>query len=518
MDEMAHVLSNIGRYLSKNITLQGMSPGLTRPYIADGCRLCIVRIAEILSTIHPNYYVGVLLFACVGWFLYIKIRYPFWNTQPVVHTYDVWRRRFTLNAHIIQKLPYKLQFYDREKQITTFDYSRVETPDKSQIAVFLQSNYIPSDRLLSTISVPVLDVYLTGHEYPSFVSVHREGSLTVGSLTVGSLTAGSLTGVIASRLINLYIGLAPTFSYEYPITTLRRLDGRLTSKPGNFRSVGAPLPAYFIDFMCVGRQVSGRQVSGRQVSGRQVSERLFHTHEYNRRIRTPDVPVSFFRKEGALCEGVVPWISYTTYTFLIPPSVGRSRVPSLPPRFVVSRIEKKHTGWVRDIYALLESRQLFSVAVLPALGNVLALLESREWEGYCLRKGEQLYGVYFFRNAHVHYEDVDGDTLELMAAVHAKSKFSVLQSEAADKHSKCGDGRLVGKYNVDLFVAGFRHAFKEATTRVEYKILRIPSLGHNLAILAKMRGGLVETPGALYLYNYVVPNMPVDNTDCVVLV
>ena len=33
----------------------------------------------------------IILSLIIGIFAYIKLRYPFWNLQPVYHTYDFWR-------------------------------------------------------------------------------------------------------------------------------------------------------------------------------------------------------------------------------------------------------------------------------------------------------------------------------------------------------------------------------------------------------------------------------------------
>lgn len=449
MDDMMRMFSVGVSYLNHSITFPSVSPTYSaRPYFSsfsDTCKSVVVRIFEILSTIHPNYYVVAFCFVWLVLFVYIKIRYPFWNTQPVVHTYDYWRRWLTREPHIIYKLPYKSRFYDKESKVSTIDYSRVSTPEKQQIAVFLQSHYIPTDRLLSTLSVAVLDTYLSGHNAPSFVSVHRE-------------MGGHITGVITSRLTNVYFAdTAPSH-----------------------------IEAYFVDFMCVHRESKG---------GR-IAERLFQTHEYNQRIRNPLIPVSVFRKEGALCEGVVPLIPYGTYTYYM----RNLDIRPLPPSFTISRVVKHNTDIVHDIYHLLTNPQklsMFSVCILPDIGNMLALLEKRELFLFCLKKGEHLYGIYIFRNAQIHYEELDGETLELVASIQNTE-------------------------NPQVFVSGFIHSLRDILKENRrYKMIRMSTIGHNQLIVAKWREyhhSVLETPGAVYLYNYVSPKMPVDTSRCFVVV
>jgi hypothetical protein len=110
------------------------------------------------------------------------------------------------------------------------------------------------------------------------------------------------------------------------------------------------------------------------------------------------------------------------------------------------------------------------------------MLVAKEWYLYCLQKGDHVYGVYVFRNAQTHYEDIEGDTLELAA--------SIQNSESAD-----------------LFFRGFVFSLREIRKENrQYKMAAISSLGHNRGLLAKWREyhhSVVESPCALYLYNYV---------------
>jgi hypothetical protein len=393
-----------------------------------------------------------------------------------------------VKPYIIRKIPYKLRYYDKEKQITTMDYSRVanettntleNTKSATQhIVEFIQSHYIPTDRLLSTISEKVLNAYMVGHNAPSFVSLHQEHDTRI-------------TGVITSRLSNL-------FFHDYHET--------LETEPTHAE-------AYFMDFMCVHRECN----SGH----RRIAERLFQTHEYNQRICNPTIAVSLFRKEGTLCEGVVPFIPYIKYTYYM----RNLNVPVLPSSFTISRVIKQNTDLVHDIYHILTkskntTNSLFSVCILPDIGHFLSLLEKRELFLFCLKKGEHLYGIYIFRNAHIHYEELDGETLELV-------------------------GTIQNTENNEVFVTGFMHALREILKENvkysgreaegirgnsrersslefrQFKMLSISTIGHNQTILQKWREyhhTVLETQCALYLYNYVLPKMPVNVSRCFVVV
>ena len=422
-----------------------------RESASSGIRAFVVGVYDILASVHPNYYAFALLASFAGIFVYIKIRYPFWNNRPVVHTYDVYRRWFARSPYIIQKYPYKHKWYDSGNRVQTLDFSRISGVEKKKIAEFIQSHYIPTDRLLSTMTAKTMDAYMTGHNAPAFVSAHTE-------------LDGTLTGIATSRPVQIWV---------------------LGS---------SSLDAYHLDFICVHRE---------QFGSRHLSETLFTTHEYNQRIRNPAIPVSIFKKEGALCEGMVPLIEYTQSVFYMRPLQNLVGVlGAMPAHFQIVRVAKENGDLLHDIYQILTGRHGggnpdkrshhgggdmsrkggFEVCILPDLGNFRGMLLAKELYLYCLKKGNHLYGVYVFRNAQTHYEDIDGDTLELVA--------SIQNSDSAG-----------------LFFRGFVFSLREILKENrQYKMSMISSVGHNRLLLAKWREyhhTILETRCALYLYNYV---------------
>jgi len=458
----------IGGYVYQNIQFPRVSPAYRedpnnrfrgfRESASSGIRAFVVGVYDVFASVHPNYYVIALGLSLAAIFVYIKIRYPFWNNRPVVHTYDLYRRWFARSPYIIQKYPYKHKWYDSGDRVQTLDFARISGVEKKKIAEFIQSHYIPTDRLLSTMTAKTMDAYMTGHNAPAFVSAHTE-------------LDGTLTGVATSRPIQVWMSCSANPS--------ERLD------------------AYYLDFICVHREQSG---------SRHISETLFTTHEYNQRIRNPAIPVSFFKKEGALCEGVVPLVEYTQSVFYIRPllsgddGLGRALGP-MPAHFQIVRVAKANGDLLLDMYHILTGTTVggnadtrsphvgpmprkggFDVCILPDLGNFRGMLLSKELYLYCLKKGNHLYGVYVFRNAQTHYEDIDGDTLELVASIQNSD-------------------------STDLFFRGFVFSLREILKENrQYKMSTISSIGHNRILLAKWREyhhTILETPGALYLYNYV---------------
>ena len=431
------IFRKVGHYVWRNVEWP------TREYepirFRDTAAACIVGIYDIVASVHPNYYAAALIASLAAVFVYIKIRFPFWNNQPVVHTYDWYRRWMARTPYVILKFPLKHKWCCSGKHVQTLDYSRISGVEKQKIAEFLQSHYLPSDRLLSTTTAKTLDVYMTGHNAPAFVSAYTEDG-------------GTITGIATSRLAHVWFRRDPPSGAEPE----RSLD------------------VYYMD-MCIHRE---------QPASRRIAETLFQSHEYNQRIRNPAIAVGLFRKQGALCEGVVPLVEYTTHTFYLRPmeTTRPLGLEPLPAPFRLVRVAKENGDLLHDIYKILTESSVFGGCILPDLGNFRGMLVAKEWYLYCLQKGDHVYGVYVFRNAHTHYEDIEGDTLELAA--------SIQNSES-----------------VDLFFRGVVFSLREIRKENrQYKMAAISSLGHNRGLLAKWREyhhTVLETQCALYLYNYV---------------
>jgi hypothetical protein len=242
------------------------------------------------------------------------------------------------------------------------------------------------------------------------------------------------------------------------------------------------IESYWMDYMTVQRGTETR-----------IGERLFQTHEYNIRIANPTISVSMFQKDGEPCEGVVPFFQYNTQTFYM----RNIQVDALPPHFIISRVAKENIDMLHDIYHILTTpetgtKKMWSMCLLPDIGHVRELLVNRQMYLFCLKKGGHLYGAYFFKDMNIHYENIDGKTLGLVASIQNTDSLS-------------------------LFMSGFMMSLREIIKETaQYKMLMIRDIGHNQFILSKWREfhhTILDTPNSVYLYNYTVPKMPVSSRD-----
>ena len=80
-----------------------------------------------------------LIFVIVLLFLYIKIKYRFWSSQPVFHIYNI--KQWLFPSGIIQHtLPPKTKFYDYN--VITKTYKHLPTEKKALMCNLIQGHYL----------------------------------------------------------------------------------------------------------------------------------------------------------------------------------------------------------------------------------------------------------------------------------------------------------------------------------------------------------------------------------------
>jgi hypothetical protein len=358
---------------------------------------------------------------------------------------------------VVNRVLPKTKFYDTTGRITTREWSVVTNTEIDEMCRLLQSHWIPSDRIFCGIQVP--DLAASG---ASVVSVVREKVYTTGK------------------------GVEPTGKGVEPtgkgIETDTKFLGMVLSRPGKLwirglSSLDKTADDIFVqDYLTVLRD---RPIDD--------TRRLFDTHEYNCRLLKPDVQVSVFKKEVELLDGVVPLVEYTCYTFYL----RNLKLRKLPRDFRVLRVQTQYTDILHDF--LRSGLQMFDVAITLDIGVLLALLKTNQMYMYALKRGDQVFGLYWFKNAHVKWDL--GDTLHFVASFRNTE-------------------------NADLFSLGFSHSLREILREYrEYRMMMMEGLGSNGEIVelwTRTHDIIVKTRCAYYLYNWGME--PMSREKCLVIV
>jgi len=415
----------------------------------------ILKTDIILPDISAFFFVFILsgLFT----FAYIKIRYPFWNIQPVFHTYDIWRYAYT-TPFIIRKtlLPMQTKYCDF-LQIQTYNYLETNQEQRNSIIDLLRCYYVPSDLVLCTLTEPILTAYMTGYSEPTYISLYREKQYALVDSSSNNIQikyADNPVGCIISRPLHLYINMG-------------KID------------------AYFLDYIC----------SHRDYQKKHISRNLIQTHEYNQRDRNPNIRICIFKKESHLCEGIVPLVIYPTYTF---PLKKIGRIPRLPPHTTVDRINKHNLGKLADFFENLISKNGFTILGITDMAVISTLITTNQLYVYIMSKSSAVYGCYFFKNANIQYESLLPTT----------DDCDILQFTASFSNTE----------SLELFYIGFLHSLKQITkAKKTYKMMLFETISHNSRILVNWRKEnqfVAENSTAYYLYNFVLPRSPLSQEQC----
>jgi len=245
---------------------------------------------------------------------------------------------------------------------------------------------------------------------------------------------------------------------------------------------------------------------------------MIQTHIHHQQTRTPEIKTGLFRKEEVLCKGVVPLVEYTTSTFVL----RTIRTPPLPPHFSVVQIFNEHQHILSDfLYGLVHpedlGQSLFATCIFPEIGAIITLIKQKIWFVYALKRQDQIYALYFLKDANLIYEDLD--------QVNEKKGGHLLECMGCVSNMSAGSN--------GLFFSGFLHAMKDilkyghvtvgkktnttsqhtiAKKEEPYSMIAFTDMGHNSAILEKWRWKytpVFETPSAYYAYNMIVKGMPI---------
>ena len=323
----------------------------------------------------PLYLFLFTLLLFMIFFLYIKLTYPFWNTQPVFHTYDFWRYWIKTPFPIQNRYPVKTK-YCNFQNIETVEYLEATDSQKNEFVDLLQCYYIPDENALFVFNLDNLDAYMTGHSYPSYLSFYKEDFYTT-------------------------VGKSPIITDSTVIDTLKKPIGCISARTIDIKFLeDISIKAYFWEFICIKREKADKY----------LSRQLIQTQEFRQRQRNMDfilsskdpyetpISASIFKKEVDLCEGIVSLVEYDTKMFMI----KNEPLKKLPPHFVLIEIGGENIDLLIDFLEI--SKTKFEVFGLTEIGNLVGLIQKRLLMVYCIQKAKDIYSAYFFRDSRTQYD------------------------------------------------------------------------------------------------------------------
>ena len=405
--------------------------------------------------------------------LYVRIRYPFWSTQPVFHTYDA-LRYFTRTPYEISSSNVSQRSIVSDPHVTTCSFLDMSENKLDEVIDLIQGHSIESESILMFIDKTNFNIIHSGQMRPSYISVYEKEEYSIvhsdveqENNAISIKNTPKIVGCITSRSINMFI--------------LDKSDA-IHAKSG-----------YLWDYICVHRENKMGN----------LGRKMLPIHSHYQREHTKEVAISLFKKEIDLCDGVVPLVKYKVYTF----TMTKIRRPPISPPYATIRINNENMDLLSDyLYNITHTdySKIHRFIAFPDMAVLDKLIQANILLVYAMKYGASLHGIYVFRNPMMCYDKIEnGYILECIMGISTVN----IQDEP----------------NTSLFFSGFLQALVDIQKSFasKYKMLTFYELGHNRYIIDRWKwkyAPLSVNDAAYYLYNAVVPDMPLDTSQCMIII
>ena len=417
---------------------------------------------DVINPKVPTFIYGVciILICYLVIYVYVRSKSAFWSKQPVFHTYDILYWLFPCGI-VQHELP-EHNKYINFKNIHTFDFKEVQKDQIDSFVNLIQTEYMRFDEIHYNPSHNELIPYMKGHNSPCYLTMYLEDEHLLHTDTNQVTKDIKCMSCITCRPLNIYID-----------------DHKLM--------------AYYIDFLVVSRN---NRKNG-------IAPEMIQTHEYTRRVKNPDIPISIFKRDTDLTN-IVPLTTYMNYIF----NILRWQKP-LPMQngFQCIQITKDN---IYIIYPYLTNTRQFKCIMITELSNLIHLVETNNIHVYATMRMMQrdVYGIYFFRNSSTMYKKYK--MMECFASIFPKigatqEKRFTFTKERRDLHNN----RMK-----NVFIQGFHRAMFACFHQYQYKYLIMENISHNEIIIENIirkHAPEFTSPSAFYFYNFV--HFPFDSSE-----
>uniref|UniRef100_A0A6C0C103 Uncharacterized protein n=1 Tax=viral metagenome TaxID=1070528 RepID=A0A6C0C103_9ZZZZ len=299
--------------------------------------------------------IAVIIITIILYLAFIKIKYPYWSSQPVYHSYDLFNI-FYSSPYVHLKQPYKSKYYDCLR-VKTVKY--VELENKHKMIELLQTNYIESDELLYEINEKSLDHIYQGSQYPCFISVYND----------------------------------QTFTYKdgkLKINKMDYLQGVIGSKPILFNGMNLQ----FVVHQCCEKN---------EKDNKKINRTLLQSHVYNIMKQCPENQGFLIRKNIDDFEGVVPFVCYDTYCVQLD---YKDKKYDLPQGHFIVKGGSQH---LQNIQEFITNMQMdYKICYDLVYDNDIII--------YLYYVLENLCGIYVLKKTHTYDENAEGYILEFVSS------------------------------------------------------------------------------------------------------
>jgi len=405
-------------------------------------------LSTILYDNLPIYIFISFIFIIISIFLYIKLAFPFWNTQPVYHIYDFWRCLYSHPFYIYPTFhPSVRTRFCKPDIVDIIPFCDATDNDKQAFVNMIQCYSIADENTMCMFNLENLDTYFEGHLYGSYLSFYKDIFYNINDKNGNKDIVKSATP-----------------------------RGCISSRSGTFDVMGNLQNIYYIDFMTVVRDGDWLK----------LQREMFDTHIYKigfigwKKVYDSTIHCWLFKRISILLIGIVPLIRFQIQEYKIPNNHNFFK-HNYSDHVVLTEINQQNIQ--KLINGLELTREKFEIFSITDISNLQGLIKKGVIYIYILERLGEVIAMYFFRDTRTRIEEYqnDGSVLELIGSVSINC-------------------------SIQLFRNGFLGSIHTITTKYNlYKRLRTDNLTHNKLLDWTEWSSLSNTIGAYYTYNIIVP-------------
>lgn len=298
------------------------------------------------------YILGFFILCIMLFFMYIRIKYPFWALQPVFHFYDIYY--WFINIGVIrEELPEKNRYVNL-KNIKTINYEQVDNNLLTQFVTLIQLNYLRNnDNIFKPLKENIVP-YFVGHSTKTFWSFYNEKDVLIDNKTNLTIEDEKIIAVITSRPLHVKIN-----------------------------SHNKVFDVYYVDYLCVNKGWRRKN----------IAPQLIQTHEYNQSHLNKKICISLFKREEELT-GIIPLTVYKTYCF----SMRKWGQPQmLEARIVLLDGDKQNMYYLYNF--IVETSGLWDIMIYPEISNLIELVNTKNIFVKMLVIDTNIEAIYIFRKS-----------------------------------------------------------------------------------------------------------------------
>jgi len=386
--------------------------------------------------------------------LVFKIKSKFWYIQPCYHFYDL--HYIFYNNQVIQSDLPKINSFVSFEKVVTYSPDDIQKETFNYIIELLKKEYYHTKNAIYNPTIQSVIPYLSKNYYNSYISLAVMPTYTPDKLNTNHIIKyNDIIGCIMSKSV------------------------LITTPHEEFYS-------YYVDFFCIKKEF--RKLG--------YSEIMIQSHEYTNRIKTKDIQVHLFKREGDIT-GIVPVVKYNTYLYdinsyfhTITPSTFLYNVKNIfhiqTP--ILLQITKSNIQILYDHLTVIKDNNLFQFITSIHISNFIELIETKNIYCFVLMYKQKIYASYFLKNT---FMEIDNDGV----TNHCLSCIASIKSELYDN---------VIQYS---FSQTFYQVIQLIQREKKFSYLFIENLSHNYLLIKegeKENDYISKTKTAYFLYNYIL--------------